>query len=210
MLKTWLHECLHRPRLLLVALCCLGSCSAPPPPAPSVARADTPAVVQPPVVSEAERRYLDAQEARLRERLADSGVQIVREARRVRVIIPGIQAFELGGHEIRDQVYPVLDELALLMGDDAVGLLLVTGHTDASGSAETNRVLSEYRAASMRDYLVARGVPAARTEARGLGAAVPLASNSTREGRRVNRRVEIEIRPQPSSQVTQVAADNRM
>jgi OOP family OmpA-OmpF porin len=67
----------------------------------------------------------------------------------------------------------------------------VRGHTDATGSAESNRVLSEKRALAVRDYLIAQGVSADRITARGFGEDFPIAPNDTREGRAKNRRVEI-------------------
>jgi outer membrane protein OmpA-like peptidoglycan-associated protein len=67
----------------------------------------------------------------------------------------------------------------------------IEGHTDSSGSAETNRQLSQQRAEAVLRALAERGVSAARMTAAGLGASAPLADNATAQGRRENRRVEI-------------------
>jgi len=69
--------------------------------------------------------------------------------------------------------------------------LEVEGHTDSVGSEEFNQRLSEQRAASVRDYLVAQGIPMNSMTARGFGKTQPLMSNDTAEGRRRNRRVEL-------------------
>ena len=69
--------------------------------------------------------------------------------------------------------------------------LAVTGHTDSTGSDAYNQKLSEKRAASVKAYLVNKGVPAEHIIAKGEGEAKPVASNKTKAGRAENRRVEI-------------------
>ena len=68
----------------------------------------------------------------------------------------------------------------------------VTGHTDSIGSALFNQRLSEARVRSVMRYLRAKGV-SQPIAAAGLGKRQPVASNATRGGRRLNRRVEIEL-----------------
>ncbi|WP_375279984.1 OmpA family protein [Pseudooctadecabacter sp.] len=70
--------------------------------------------------------------------------------------------------------------------------LEVSGHTDASGDADQNQILSQDRAAAVRAALVDRGVPARAITAIGFGAQRPVASNDTPEGRTLNRRTEID------------------
>ena len=66
----------------------------------------------------------------------------------------------------------------------------VQGHTDASGSDAYNLKLSQQRADSVRDYLIQSArVPPSQLVARGYGESMPVASNTTKEGRAVNRRV---------------------
>ena len=72
--------------------------------------------------------------------------------------------------------------------------LTIEGHTDDQGDAAQNLTLSERRAGSVRDYLVDQGVPSSRITARGYGESRPKDTNSTPEGRQLNRRVEIHIR----------------
>jgi len=71
--------------------------------------------------------------------------------------------------------------------------LQVEGHTDSVGSDQFNQVLSEQRAASVRDFLVEQGVAAGSVSARGFGKTQPVASNDTPEGRQRNRRVELVV-----------------
>jgi outer membrane protein OmpA-like peptidoglycan-associated protein len=70
-------------------------------------------------------------------------------------------------------------------------MLEVEGHTDGVGSDEYNQLLSERRAATVRDYLVQQGVRAANITAVGFGKVRPVATNDTAEGRQMNRRVEL-------------------
>ncbi len=71
--------------------------------------------------------------------------------------------------------------------------LIVEGHTDSQGSESYNQGLSQRRADAVRDYLVQRGYPADRIQARGKGEGSPIADNASPEGRANNRRVEIVI-----------------
>lgn len=69
----------------------------------------------------------------------------------------------------------------------------VVGHTDSVGSEKYNQGLSERRAASVRDYLVSRGINPSIISASGEGELHPVASNSTAAGRQQNRRVDITV-----------------
>ena len=67
----------------------------------------------------------------------------------------------------------------------------VQGHTDNVGNAEYNQNLSEHRAASVKEYLVSKGIAAERLVVKGYGLTLPIASNDTEEGRAKNRRVRL-------------------
>jgi outer membrane protein OmpA-like peptidoglycan-associated protein len=69
----------------------------------------------------------------------------------------------------------------------------VQAHSDNSGDAAYNQYLSEERANSVRDYLIAKGIAPDRIEAKGYGESQPIADNDTREGRAANRRVELKV-----------------
>ena len=68
----------------------------------------------------------------------------------------------------------------------------VVGHTDSRGSEEYNQGLSERRAQSVSDFLTA-AYPNVNVITRGMGETAPVASNSTPEGRQLNRRVEVQV-----------------
>ncbi len=72
--------------------------------------------------------------------------------------------------------------------------VVVEGHTDSTGSDAYNQALSQRRADSVAKYLASKGVSASRLTARGMGESNPVASNDTREGRALNRRVALEVR----------------
>lgn len=82
--------------------------------------------------------------------------------------------------------------ISVLAGNDALRIRL-DGHTDDTGTADYNFSLAERRADAVRDYLAAGGIAATRLEVRGFGAARPIDTNDTAEGRRRNRRVEISV-----------------
>ena len=69
----------------------------------------------------------------------------------------------------------------------------VSGFTDTSGPEEYNRLLSERRTESVAGYLRGRGIDPSRIERRGYGESNPVADNATREGRKRNRRVELQV-----------------
>lgn len=79
--------------------------------------------------------------------------------------------------------------------------LAVTGHTDSTGSEKSNLKLSEKRAASVKAFLVKKGVAADRISTKGVGSASPVGDNKTKAGRAANRRVEINSVVKESKQV---------
>ena len=68
--------------------------------------------------------------------------------------------------------------------------VVIEGHTCSLGTESYNLKLSEKRAAAVKKYLVNKGVNAANLSTKGYGEANPVADNKTKEGRRMNRRVE--------------------
>ncbi len=71
--------------------------------------------------------------------------------------------------------------------------ITVIGHTDDTGDDSVNVPLSDSRAKSVADYLVAQGVPAGSVTSKGVGSSQPVASNKTADGRAQNRRTEITV-----------------
>lgn len=106
-------------------------------------------------------------------------------------------AFETASDQLKGTGWPALAKLAEIMKSDASLKILVAGHTDSTGDAETNQKLSERRAEAVKKILVEKyGADAGRISTRGWGAEQPLADNSTEEGRAINRRVELVRRKQ--------------
>jgi len=78
--------------------------------------------------------------------------------------------------------------------------VVIEGHTDSTGSPELNEHLSQQRADSVRDYLIANGILSEdKIVAIGYGSKRPLASNETEMGRAINRRIDVVISPTPQA-----------
>jgi OmpA-OmpF porin, OOP family len=89
-----------------------------------------------------------------------------------------------GDHARLDQVAESLTRLHWISGT-------IEGYTDATHDAAYNQKLSERRATTVRDYLLSKGIGDNQMKAVGLGESKPIADNSTKEGRALNRRVVI-------------------
>lgn len=111
------------------------------------------------------------------------------------VIIRAIRnvQFETAQATLLSASYPVLDEVASLMQRYPAYSLRIGGHTDNVGDDKMNLDLSKRRAKTCFDYLVSKGVSAARMSHDGFGETRPVATNDTEEGRAQNRRVEFEL-----------------
>ena len=92
---------------------------------------------------------------------------------------------------MRSSAQPELERAVALAAACHGARISVTGHTDGSGDEAWNRRLSLERARVVGDWLVAHGVDAERIEFNGAGSSEPLASNETRYGRSLNRRIDI-------------------
>ncbi|RZL06513.1 MAG: OmpA family protein, partial [Pedobacter sp.] len=84
-----------------------------------------------------------------------------------------------------------LNEVVKIMQEDADVLLAIDGHTDDVGKEEFNQTLSESRAASVKQYLVGKGIDESRITSAGHGETSPIADNKSAAGRKKNRRVEL-------------------
>ena len=85
-----------------------------------------------------------------------------------------------------------LDEKIKSKGATVVDIDVI-GHTDSDGSEEYNQALSIRRANSVKDFMVSEGIDASIIDVSGKGESSPIADNRTREGRALNRRVEIHV-----------------
>jgi outer membrane protein OmpA-like peptidoglycan-associated protein len=139
--------------------------------------------------------YQDKQEAKLRQQLAGSGVDVVRKGDNITLDMPGNITFAHDSANLNGDFYTVLNKVAGTLKEYDKTVIEVAGHTDSSGTEEYNQALSERRAGAVAQYLSAQGVPSARVVTHGAGELYPVASNETDDGRAQNRRVEITIVP---------------
>jgi OmpA-OmpF porin, OOP family len=98
--------------------------------------------------------------------------------------------FEFDKDVIRRESYPILDAVADVLLKNPTMRIEVQGHTDNKGAAAYNLKLSERRAASVRRYLVGKGIPSDRLVSRGYGLTRPLVPNDSEQNRALNRRVQ--------------------
>ena len=87
----------------------------------------------------------------------------------------------------------ILDRAYEALTDNPEVKVVITGHTDSVGSDSSNQILSNKRADSVKNWLVAKGINANRIRTVGKGEAEPRATNDTAEGRALNRRIEFEV-----------------
>ncbi len=139
--------------------------------------------------------YMDAQERKLREQTAGTGVDVIRDGDNLLLRMPSGITFAYNRADVQPQFQPTLNEVASVLAQYPKTYIDVLGHTDSDGSDAYNQTLSERRAQSVADYLVSKGVQSARLATRGYGESQPIASNATEEGKAANRRVEIKIAP---------------
>ena len=110
----------------------------------------------------------------------------------VSVVLKNVQ-FESNSSELTAGSSESLDKVVNAMNEYDQLRIEIQAHTDNMGEAAYNLSLSEKRANSVRDHLIAKGVAANRMEVKGYGETQPIADNSTRDGRATNRRVELKI-----------------
>lgn len=112
----------------------------------------------------------------------------------LRVTVAGSELFALNSERIEDAAYDTLGKVAELLDIYDDQPVVITGHTDAMGDEAYNLRLSERRADLVKAFFIDQfDIGAERLETRGAGEAEPVASNATLEGRKANRRVEVEI-----------------
>lgn len=101
--------------------------------------------------------------------------------------------FDLGKSTLTSTAKANLDKLVPVFNEYPDTDIQIVGYTDSSGSDELNQKLSEQRSASVKTYLVSKGIKGARIVTSGLGEADPIADNTTKDGMAKNRRVEFAI-----------------
>lgn len=139
--------------------------------------------------------YMDRQERALQAQLSGTGVGVARQGDNLVLRMPSDVTFAVNQSNIEPRFEAVLSDVAGVLQEYDRSVVDIVGHTDSSGGDSINQPLSERRAISVADALIARGVLRERLFVAGQSSRVPVASNATVEGRAQNRRVEILIRP---------------
>ena len=107
--------------------------------------------------------------------------------------LQGIQ-FETGKDVIKPVSFPILNDIVKIMKENPSYLLQINGHTDNVGNPESNQILSEKRAISVKNYLVSKGVAENRLTPQGFGDTKPVVPNNSAANRAKNRRVEFVVK----------------
>lgn len=114
--------------------------------------------------------------------------QIIDAALKNRII-----EFESGSAILAASGVQILDEMAVVLKRVRGKKVKILGHTDSSGDADKNIILSQQRADEVKTYLIHKNIPAESLSTEGLGSNKPVADNTTVEGRKKNRRIEFEV-----------------
>lgn len=143
--------------------------------------------------------YMDKQQKELEEKLAQEAARkelsIVRMADdTLRVGVASDVSFDVDSAEIKFSARQTYEKIAnVLKGYDKT-IIHVIGHTDSDGTDQYNQKLSEQRADAVANLLADNQVPSQRIRTEGRGEREPVASNTSTEGKRRNRRVDIVIK----------------
>ncbi len=151
----------------------------------------------------AHARRMDAKRASMETRQAQARIKELEqvlgeykaeETSRGTILVINDLLFDTGGSKLKLQSQKRLEPLVRYLIDNEKREIIVEGHTDSMGEADSNKRLSLQRADAVKQFLIARGIQPTRIETRGFGEEVPVASNTTNAGRSLNRRVEIVIK----------------
>lgn len=113
----------------------------------------------------------------------------------LRVTMTEQSAFAVDSAEVKGTFYSTMDKISNVINRYGKTSLTIVGHTDNTGSAQHNQLLSERRAQAVNNYFLQKNVNPQRLDTYGRGLSEPRASNATSAGRAMNRRVEIFIEP---------------
>lgn len=134
---------------------------------------------------------MDRHAAELRQNIKGATVERVGEG--IEVTFASGLMFDFDSDVLRSEARTNLGELAKSFDKYDGSDILIIGHTDATGSEDYNKTLSERRANAAASYLVSQGVKGSRIRTLGLGETEPVATNETEAGQQANRRIEIAI-----------------
>jgi outer membrane protein OmpA-like peptidoglycan-associated protein len=101
--------------------------------------------------------------------------------------------FEYNSNELPPNAYETLNNIVKFTSQRPDLKITVEGYTDSYGGKVYNKQLSQYRADMVKNYLIGNGIAPTKIDARGRGSANPIDKNTSAEGRKQNRRVEIKV-----------------
>lgn len=144
--------------------------------------------------------YMDKQKAELERQLAEEAARkdlAITELSdgSLKIGIASDVSFDVDSAQIKPDALNTYAKIANVLKTYDKTVIHVVGHTDSTGSDEYNQSLSERRAASVASYMGGQGLPGTRVRQEGRGEREAVASNSTADGRKKNRRVDIVIKP---------------
>lgn len=135
--------------------------------------------------------YMDKQAEEMERDI--EGAKIERVGEGIKITFASGILFDVGKSAVKPDAQTNLQNLSKILNKYEDTEILVEGHTDATGSEDSNMDLSLRRAQSVSNYLQTWQVMPTRLHIQGYGETQPVASNETAEGRQANRRVEIAI-----------------
>jgi outer membrane protein OmpA-like peptidoglycan-associated protein len=139
---------------------------------------------------------MDEQEAAMRRELASvEAANIQRTADVLAVTFRSDYLFAVGSANLNAGSFNEISRVSRVLNQYPDTTIQVAGHTDSTGSEQSNQTLSEQRASNVKNALVGQGVDPNRITTIGFGESAPIADNSSESGRQLNRRVVITIQP---------------
>ena len=129
----------------------------------------------------------------LKKALPNNEAEVVVLEDSVKVIFKNAVLFPVAQAEILEEMYPSFERFAKVLNKYVNTNMIITGHTDNTGTREGNRILSEERAQNTKRLLMTYNVDGERMTPMGQGELVPIADNDTAAGRAKNRRIEFII-----------------
>lgn len=137
---------------------------------------------------------MDKQQKELEE-IKEAKVEKINDGEGLKVTFDAGILFEINSSTLSMQSQDALNKFSQSLQNNPETNIVISGHTDNTGSDKINDPLSQKRAESVANFLISKGVNRSRLTTVGSGSKQPVADNSTAEGRAKNRRVEIVIAP---------------
>ncbi|MBI5022160.1 MAG: OmpA family protein [Ignavibacteriales bacterium] len=136
-------------------------------------------------------RYMDKQAEEMERDIEGAKVERVGEG--IKITFDSGILFDINKSDLQSEAKKNLDNLAKILNKYNDTNILIEGHTDSTGTVEHNMTLSNQRSESVSNYLKGLNVIGSRITTAGYGPNQPVSTNTTVEGRRLNRRVEVAI-----------------